>query len=99
MILFSNETLILIIIFFVAFINGYIAYKFLDRSFILWFLVSLLVPVLSILILLFIGYDGIYCPRCLKKIRKNNAICPHCQFDIEKHNAIISLNKSSTKKK
>lgn len=79
--------------FLISLLLGYIAKKYLDRPFALWFAIGFLVPVLSILILILVGYDGVYCPQCSKKIRKNCKICPHCGFNIEEHDRIMALNK------
>lgn len=94
-----NPSSFLLIHFFISLILGFIATKYLDRSFLLWFAISFLVPVLSIIILLILGYDGNYCPSCLKKIKKSHKICPHCNFDIDKYYAINNLNKEKSLRK
>lgn len=100
--MFSNlfdPSNILLMHFFISLILGFIAAKYLDRNFLLWFVISFLVPVLSIIILLILGFDGNYCPNCLKKIKKSHKICPHCNFDIDKYYAINNLNKEKSLRK
>ncbi|MGL4402545.1 MAG: zinc ribbon domain-containing protein [Fusobacteriaceae bacterium] len=70
--------------FFIALFIGWLAKKYFDRSFFLWFVVAFLVPVISGIALLILGYDGIYCPHCGKKNRKNRESCHHCGYEIGK---------------
>lgn len=90
---FLHPTSFLIYHFLISLLIGFVAKKYLDRPFLLWFIISLLVPFLSIIILIIIGYEGNYCPECLKKIRKHYKICPYCNFDIDKYYAMNNLNR------
>lgn len=94
-----NPSYLLVLHFFISLILGIVAKKYLDRSFLLWFVISFLVPILSIIILIVLGYDGNYCPSCLKKIKKSHKVCPHCNFDIDKYYAINNLNKEKSLRK
>ncbi|MGL4980687.1 MAG: zinc ribbon domain-containing protein, partial [Fusobacteriaceae bacterium] len=68
--------------FLLSFIVGWIAKKYFDRDFLLWTVVGFLVPVISLIALIILGYEGNYCSHCGKKNRKNSEKCSHCGFDI-----------------
>lgn len=63
---------------------GWVAKKYFDRNFLIWFAIAFLVPVVSGIALLILGYEGIYCPHCGKKVRKNSENCKHCGFHLKK---------------
>lgn len=54
----------------------------LDRSGIVWFLLSLVIsPLLAGIILLALGQNGKKCPKCAEKVKKDAHVCRHCGFD------------------
>ncbi len=63
---------------------GLFAKKIFGRSFFMWLLIAFLVPGISIILLIILGYEGIYCPHCNKKVRTNLEYCPHCGFHLKK---------------
>lgn len=84
--------------FILALIIGYAAKKYFERSFILWFTIGFLVPIVSAVLLFILGYDGIYCPNCGKKIKKSAEKCPHCQFEVKKFLEEDSRRREAMKK-
>ncbi|MGL4253242.1 MAG: zinc ribbon domain-containing protein [Fusobacteriaceae bacterium] len=70
--------------FFLALFIGYVAKKYFDRNFLIWTVIAFLVPVISGIALLILGYEGVYCPHCGKKNRKNWEKCHYCGYDIKK---------------
>lgn len=67
-----------------ALLIGWVAKKYFDRDFLVWFAIAFLVPVISGIALLILGYEGVYCPHCGKKVRKNSENCGYCGFHIKK---------------
>lgn len=82
---------ILILHFTFSLLIGFLAKKYYDRTFFIWFVISFITPIIGGIFLFILGYDGIYCPNCKKKMRKNLEICPHCSFNVKE---FLELEKS-----
>lgn len=67
-----------------ALLIGWVAKKYFERNFFIWTTIAFLVPVVSGVALFILGYEGIYCPHCGKKNRKNSEKCTQCGFEIGK---------------
>ncbi len=70
--------------FFLALLIGWVAKKYFDRNFLIWSVIAFLVPVISGIALLILGYEGVYCPHCGEKNRKDSEKCRHCGFELKK---------------
>lgn len=84
MVIFNNGFYLLTSHFILALLIGIIAKKYFNRNGLLWFVIGFLVPVISAVLLFILGYEGIYCPNCGKKIRTDTEKCPHCDFQVKK---------------
>lgn len=57
------------------------------RSFVIWFIVSLLLsPLITVIIVLIIGYKR-KCPKCQGKISPKATRCRHCTADLAEEQA------------
>ncbi|MGL4533883.1 MAG: hypothetical protein ACRC0V_07480 [Fusobacteriaceae bacterium] len=81
--------------FILAILIGWIAKKFFNREFLIWFGISILIPIISLFLLFVLGDEGVYCPHCNKKNLKTAEVCKSCGLKLKK---IIGQEKDKLEK-